>query len=114
VLFEFGSAELLDSASGVLDDIAELLTELAAERIDIVGHTDAFGSEQYNLDLSSRRAPAVEQALIERGVDDDVMEAAGRGEIEPVAPNENQDGSDNPEGRAQNRRVEVIATGIAE
>ncbi|MDH4280513.1 MAG: OmpA family protein, partial [Acidimicrobiia bacterium] len=113
VLFEFGSAELLDSASDVLDDIAELLTELAAERIDIAGHTDSVGSEQYNLDLSTRRARAVEQALVERGVDGDVMDATGRGETEPVAPNGNQDGSDNPEGRARNRRVEVTATGLA-
>lgn len=114
VLFDFGSAEVLDSASDVLDDIAELLTELAAERIDIVGHTDAVGSEAYNLDLSDRRARAVAEALVERGVDDDVVEAAGRGELEPVAPNENPDGSDNPEGRARNRRVEVTATGIAD
>jgi len=114
VLFEFGSAELLDSASDVLDDIAELLTGLAAERIDIVGHTDAVGSEEYNLDLSARRARAVEDALVERGVDDDVMEAVGEGEAEPLAPNENPDGSDNPEGRARNRRVEVTATGIAD
>lgn len=114
VLFEFGSAELLDSASGVLDDIAALLTGLAAERIDIVGHTDAVGSEEYNLDLSARRARAVEDALAERGVDDDVMEAVGQGEAEPLAPNENPDGSDNPEGRARNRRVEVTATGIAD
>lgn len=114
VLFEFGSAELLDSAAVVLDDIAELLTELGPERIGIVGHTDAVGTEEYNLDLSARRARAVEEALVEQGVDDEVMEATGRGEAEPVAPNENADGSDNPEGRARNRRVEVTASGIAD
>lgn len=114
VLFEFGSAELLDSASDVLDDIADLLTELAAERIDIVGHTDAVGTDEYNLDLSARRAAVVENALGERGVDGAIMEASGRGEAEPIAPNENADGTDDPDGRARNRRVEVTATGIAD
>lgn len=113
VLFEFGSAELLPSASDVLDDIADLLNELAAERIDVVGHTDAVGTEEYNLDLSAERAGAVEQALIERNVGEELVEARGEGEASPVAPNENDDGSDNPEGRARNRRVEITATGIS-
>ncbi len=114
VLFEFGSAELLESASEVLDDIADLLTELAAERTVIVGHTDSVGSDASNLELSNRRARAVEEGLVDRGVDPGTLEAQGVGESEPVAPNENADGSDNPEGRARNRRVEITATGISD
>ena len=114
VLFEFGSAELLASAADVLDDIAELLTELEADRIDVVGHTDAIGTDAFNLDLSTRRARAVEDALVERGVSGDMVEARGEGEADPVAPNENADGTDNPDGRARNRRVEITASGIAD
>ena len=113
VLFEFGSAELLESASEVLDDIAALLADLNAEEIAVVGHTDAVGTEEFNLELSALRAAAVEGALVDRGVDGGVIAIRGEGEADPVAPNENADGSDNPDGRARNRRVEITATGIA-
>lgn len=113
ILFEFGSDELRDDAAPVLDDVAELLGELAAEDIDVTGHTDSIGDDDFNLDLSQRRADAVAAALIERGVEHETVDTDGRGEAEPVAPNETEDGEDDPEGRARNRRVEIVATGLS-
>ena len=71
-------------------------------RIRIVGHTDDVGSEQDNIALSLGRAEAVKRALTERGVEGVRIETEGKGESEPIAPN------DSEEGRAENRRVEFI------
>ncbi|MEO1937580.1 MAG: OmpA family protein, partial [Sulfurimonas sp.] len=70
----------------------------------IVGYTDNVGSEAYNQKLSERRAKAVMNALIERGVDAKQLSAIGMGELNPVASN------DTAEGRAQNRRIEAQMT----
>lgn len=69
-------------------------------KIKVQGHTDSIGSEQYNLDLSPKRADAVRDYLIKRGVGADRLIAKGLGESVPIATN------DTPEGRAENRRVE--------
>jgi outer membrane protein OmpA-like peptidoglycan-associated protein len=75
--------------------------------VTITGHTDNRGDPAYNQDLSERRAESVHQALAGRLGGDFAFQASGKGEDEPVAPNENDDGSDNPGGRALNRRVEI-------
>jgi outer membrane protein OmpA-like peptidoglycan-associated protein len=75
--------------------------------VTVTGHSDGRGDPAYNLDLSQRRAEAVRAALAEQLGAGFAFEVAGRGEDEPVAPNENADGSDNPEGRALNRRVVI-------
>ncbi|QBI20655.1 OmpA family protein [Egibacter rhizosphaerae] len=108
VLFDFDSDELRPEAAEALDDIAEVIEHYEDAPVEIQGHTDHIGEPEYNLDLSERRAHSVVDYLVDRGVDEGRLTARGLGEEEPVAPNEHEDGSDNPEGRAQNRRVEVL------
>ena len=110
VLFEFGSAELKPAAVLALVDIAEVFGVYDTSQIRIVGHTDSVGSDAANQLLSESRANAVLDALVELGLEADRISASGTGETSPVAPNENDDGSDNPEGRAANRRVEIFFT----
>ncbi|HEV2767790.1 MAG TPA: OmpA family protein, partial [Acidimicrobiales bacterium] len=107
VLFAFDSAALEPAAEPSLAEARQLLTR-ATDAVTIVGHTDNVGSDQYNDDLSLRRAESVRQALAAElaaaGVE---VVVEGRGKRHPVAPNNNEDGSDNPEGRQKNRRVTV-------
>lgn len=111
VLFAFDQADLTPQAQSTLTTLAgELKDRLANPTVTIVGHTDAIGTDDYNNDLSLRRATAVRDYLasvvsvpVNLGVD-------GRGKAEPVAANTNPDGTDNPEGRRRNRRVEITYT----
>ena len=70
--------------------------------IDIIGHTDSIGSDAYNMRLSERRAMAVRNFLVSEGVNSSIIGVSGMGERQPVASN------DTDEGRALNRRVEVL------
>ncbi|AGT08998.1 OmpA family protein [Paracoccus aminophilus] len=106
VLFDFDSAEIRSDAEPVLDRLAELLDAFSTAPVVIAGHTDSKGSDAYNLALSDRRAASVKAWLSEDGVAAGRMTTEGHGEAEPVAPNEHTDGSDDPEGRQKNRRVE--------
>lgn len=107
VLFEFDRADLKPQAQSRLDELAAELNELGPRTVAITGHTDSRGETAYNQDLSERRAESVRSALADRLSGDSSFDVIGKGETEPIAPNENEDGSDNPEGRALNRRVEV-------
>lgn len=102
VLFASGETELLPSAAQNLDDVIELLESEPDKQIRIEGHTDSTGSAELNLRLSEQRARAVRDALIERGIDADRLDAVGMGEDFPIATNQTE------EGRARNRRVDVI------
>lgn len=105
VMFRHGQAALLPRAREKLDDLANALQDLGPDQKFVVeGHTDSTGSVAFNRRLSQRRANTVRAYLIEHGVDPDRIEAVGRGEAEPVASNAN------PEGRANNRRVEIVVT----
>lgn len=109
VLFVFGRADLTSQARAKVRDIAEVLTDEAQNRQVLVeGHTDAIGSASYNQALSERRAENVAYALENVGVSSWRIRAQGYGERYPVAPNIYPNGSDNPAGRAKNRRVEVV------
>ena len=110
VFFAFASADLSPPARQKIDAIAEVLNHSRAvqRQIAVVGHADAIGTEEANLALSQRRAEAVSQELIANRVRRERLRAQGMGESSPIAPNTKPDGSDNPEGRAKNRRVEVI------
>lgn len=107
VLFGFDSAELTAPARETLARIATVLADNDGGLVQVVGHTDATGSDAYNQRLSEERAAAVVTFLTASDVPSARLEAGGRGESEPVAPNE-VDGADNPDGRAQNRRVEFV------
>lgn len=111
VLFDYDEAELTSDADDVLDEAAEVLTEAEDETVSIDGYTDSHGGDSYNLELSLDRAEAVEEALDERLPDaGTTFDVDGHGSADPVAPNE-VDGEDNPEGREENRRVEIRIDG---
>jgi outer membrane protein OmpA-like peptidoglycan-associated protein len=108
VLFGFGSDRLGPNAAEGLDEVAGLIRQMRPRSITIVGHTDSVGDEAANRDLSLRRARAVQRWLEERaGGTMPAVVVDGRGEADPVAPNTRPDGRDDPDGRAQNRRVEI-------
>jgi outer membrane protein OmpA-like peptidoglycan-associated protein len=107
VLFEFDSDALVPEAAARLDELAGDVRELGGRTVTISGHTDSKGEPAYNQDLSVRRAESVRDALTPRLGGAFSFEVGGFAETEPVAPNEHEDGSDNPEGRALNRRVEI-------
>lgn len=101
--FAFDSAQPLPSSESILDVIAEnMRRDVPDAALTILGHTDAIGTDSYNLDLSSRRAASVMQALIDRGVNPAQLSEVAIGKRQPIAPN------DTPEGRALNRRVEFL------
>ena len=107
VLFDFDKSDLRPEASDALGRVAEIIRQRSPRAVSIVGHTDSIGDDAYNQTLSERRARSVEQWLTAHAQDLPSLQATGRGEREPVAPN-TVDGRDNPDGRQQNRRVEVL------
>jgi outer membrane protein OmpA-like peptidoglycan-associated protein len=101
VSFRRSTADLEASGERVVDEVAALLVaHPEVKRVRIEGHTDGDGASASNTELSQRRADAVKQRLVSKGVAADRLEAKGFGEDRPVASN------DQPEGRDQNRRVE--------
>lgn len=107
VLFNFDSAQLSAKAEANLKDIATIINEIPGGVVKVVGHTDAKGTDQYNLKLSKSRAQSVAEFLVKQGVDRTRLSPEGRGEKDPIAKNE-MNGKDNPDGRQKNRRVEFI------
>ncbi|MFS4418700.1 OmpA family protein [Maribacter sp. 2307ULW6-5] len=103
ILFNSGSAKLQPASMGIIRQVSQVLLEDASLNLKIVGHTDSDGPEEANLALSQERAAAVKSALTSvYGIDASRLTTGGKGEREPVAPN------DSPNGKAQNRRVEFI------
>ena len=102
VHFEFDQATLTPEAMAILDKAASLLATQEKVVVEVAGHTDSVGSEEYNQKLSERRAIAVKDYLESKGIKATRMTAMGYGEAQPVASN------DTDAGRAQNRRVELI------
>lgn len=102
VLFAFNKAELSAQAAPRLDKLASFLKQFPDRKLLIEGYTDSVGSDSYNQDLSERRAQAVRDALVQRGVDSSRITARGYGKAHPVADNAST------EGRAMNRRVEIV------
>ena len=107
VLFDFGKSDIRADAAQTLGKIATVLTNAKVPAAHVYGHTDSVSDEAFNQQLSEARANAVSGELKKDGVTA-TMDATGYGESKPVAPNENADGSDNPAGRALNRRVEIF------
>jgi outer membrane protein OmpA-like peptidoglycan-associated protein len=109
ILFDFDQANIRPSAQEALANLNLLLENYAEAPALISGHTDSKGSDQYNQDLSQRRAEAVKTYLVQTfGVNGDRLQTQGLGESDPVVPNTHPDGTDHPENRQQNRRVEVL------
>lgn len=109
VLFDFDKATLLPKAQQTLQQAANIIRHKAKGTVRIEGYTDAKGSDAYNQRLSERRAAAVKDWLVNGGgLRNVAFTTKGFGAQNPVAPNKKPDGSDDPEGRAKNRRVEII------
>lgn len=105
VNFEFDKSRLTTNARTILDNVNEALTTAPTVTVEIGGHTDARGSDEYNQKLSERRAAEVVNYLTNKGIDSSRMTSKGYGESTPVADNETD------EGRELNRRVELTITG---
>ena len=109
LLFDFDKSDIKPAAEPQLDKVATVLKSYPTARVVIDGHTDGKGDDAYNQKLSERRAQTVAQYLIAHaGVAAANVQTRGFGKSNPVAPNAKPDGTDNPEGRAQNRRVEIV------
>lgn len=103
ILFDVNSDKIKPESYGSLKEIADIMKEFTDLKVKIVGHTDADGKDDANLDLSKRRAASVKSSLAKDfGIDESRMETDGKGESEPI------DKNDTPAGKANNRRVEFI------
>jgi OOP family OmpA-OmpF porin len=103
--FDFDKAELKPEGRARLDDLVDKIKGINLEVIIAVGHTDSVGSAAYNQRLSVRRAEAVKQYLVSKGVEQNRVYTEGKGQTQPVADNSTR------EGRAKNRRVEIEVVG---
>ena len=107
VLFKSGSYELLAGARERLAKVSGIVLAYPSLRLQVEGHTDSVGGDEYNQQLSEKRAQTVRDYLIQQGISADSVTAQGFGKTSPVASN------DTPEGRQQNRRVELVLSGSA-
>jgi OOP family OmpA-OmpF porin len=102
VLFATNEATLTEESVETLDKAAASLKEWGDVKVEVAGYTDSRGTDEYNQNLSVRRADAVRTYLIGKGIPEDRLTAKGYGESNPVADN------DTDEGRTENRRVELV------
>jgi outer membrane protein OmpA-like peptidoglycan-associated protein len=107
VLFRSGSFELLPAARERLAKVSGIILAYPSLHLAVEGHTDSVGSDEYNQNLSEHRAESVRDYFVQQGIPAASVEARGFGKTEPIATN------DTPEGRQQNRRVELILSGDA-
>jgi len=108
ILFDFDKDTIRPDAYKALNEIYALLIQRYQDMpIRLHGHTDSKGTEEYNMDLSKRRVNSVKKWFVRRGIPETRITTYAYGESMPVAPNTKKDGSDNPEGRQKNRRVEI-------
>jgi OOP family OmpA-OmpF porin len=101
VNFDFDKADIRPDAEVILNEAADVLGQNRDVRVQVAGHTDATGTDEYNQSLSERRANSVADYLASKGIDRSRLSTVGYGESQPVADNGTRDG------RAQNRRVEL-------
>jgi outer membrane protein OmpA-like peptidoglycan-associated protein/tetratricopeptide (TPR) repeat protein len=113
IQYEFDKSNILEQSKIAIDTTVLRLMEANPEVIvEIQSHTDSKGSDQYNEKLSQKRAESVVSYLISKGIQPVRLKAKGYGESKPIAPNDKPDGSDNPEGRAMNRRTDFKIIGV--
>jgi outer membrane protein OmpA-like peptidoglycan-associated protein len=108
VLFDFDKATLQPAAEEALAKAAGIIRDKGTGPVRIEGHTDSKGDDAYNQRLSERRADSVRQWFVRHGLDGVRFSSRGFGETQPIASNTKPDGSDDPEGRQRNRRVEIV------
>jgi len=108
LLFDYDKATLKPEAEQALKKVAVVLSQFPESHVTVEGFTDSKGTQARNLDLSRERAQAVKNWLVKNGIAEANIATKGFGEGYPVAPNTNDNGGDNPIGRALNRRVSII------
>ena len=109
ILFDFDKYDIRPSAADALKQVGGILRERAKGVVRIEGHTDSKGTPAYNQTLSEKRADAVRRWLAEReGLTTLKFKIDGLAATRPVVPNTKPDGSDDPDGRQKNRRVEIV------
>jgi OmpA-OmpF porin, OOP family len=106
VFFDFDKFTLRPESYVELDRVVKFLNEYPNIEIEMSAHTDSKGSDDYNMTLSANRARSVMEYILSKGIATKRIISQGYGETKPVAANANADGTDNPEGRQLNRRVE--------
>lgn len=106
IYFDFDKSDITPQAATELNKLVDILKDNAAIKIEMGSHTDSVGTQDYNIQLSQRRAESTVRYLVNNGISQQRLTAKGYGETKPVARNTNPDGSDNPVGRARNRRTE--------
>ncbi len=106
VYYDFNKSSLQKKSFASLDKLVGLLNDNPELTIELGAHTDSKGTDEYNQKLSDARAKTVVKYLISKGINKDRLIATGYGETVPVADNSNADGTDNPDGRQENRRTE--------
>jgi outer membrane protein OmpA-like peptidoglycan-associated protein len=104
-LFDFDKATLKPGAREKLAKVSGIVLAYPGLKLAVEGHTDSIGSDEYNVTLSQKRASAVRDYLVSQGLNDGTITAQGFGKANPVATN------DTNEGRALNRRVEMVVSG---
>ncbi len=107
IFYDFDKDDIRADAAIELDKLVQVLTDNPDIKIELGSHTDSKGDDDYNMDLSRRRAESAVNYVIGKGIDKGRIRARGYGETQPRAENTNPDGSDNPEGRQKNRRTEI-------
>ncbi|MCF8275997.1 MAG: OmpA family protein [Flavobacteriales bacterium] len=107
IFFDYNEAVLRSKSIHELNKLFEFLNENPGIQIQVSGHTDSRGNDDYNMRLSKDRAQAVVDYLIRNGISSKRLTAVGYGETRPIARNENADLTDNPIGRQLNRRIEI-------
>lgn len=109
ILFDFDKSNIKPAASDTLKKVAGMIREHTGAAVRIEGHTDGKGKDAYNQRLSEQRAASVKNWFVAKeGLKGNKFSTQGFGAKKPVAPNTKPDGSDNPEGRQKNRRVEIV------
>ncbi len=109
VLFDFDKADIRPQAQTALKQVASIISEKAKGPVRVEGHTDSKGLDAYNQKLSDRRANSVKDWLVNKeGLKNVRFTTAGFGAKKPVVSNTKPDGSDDPDGRQKNRRVEIV------
>jgi outer membrane protein OmpA-like peptidoglycan-associated protein len=108
IFFDFDKAHLRPESNAELKRLLKFMQNHPSVKVEIAGHTDHIGTDLKNMILSEQRAKAVVDYLLENNIAEERMIYKGYGFHQPIAPNQNQDGSDNPQGRQMNRRTECI------
>lgn len=112
IYFDFDKYDIREESVVELNKLLVFMDKNPDVIVEISGHTDSRGSDSYNMKLSQNRAKSVVAWLKKRKVAAKRMVAKGYGETKHIAPNENPDGSDNPDGRQMNRRIELTIIGV--